>query len=316
VRIERIPVEAGGPEGTNSAYALPDCGLLVDPGPPGEAAWEELRAGLEEAAIALGSIDHVVCTHWHADHIGLAARVETAADATIHMHERDTGLLASYAVARERRLDRDRSAMARWGVPADLAAAVIDRDRPSALPETTAVVAHGDGSTIADTGARVLHTPGHTAGHLALVVDEHLFVGDTVLPMYTANVGGSDPRLANPLDAFLRSLARIDRQNGIIHPGHGTSAATIGRIAAIRDHHRARSLRVFETVERLGEPTPWDVATELFGEMRGIHAKFGAGEAAAHLAFLAAQDDLSRREASPTRFALASDPDAGPSASI
>jgi hypothetical protein len=44
------------------------------------------------------------------------------------------------------------------------------------------------------------------------------------------------------------------------------------------------------------------VATTLFGELSGIHAKFGAGEAAAHLRRLAAVDVVEPLDGPPVRF--------------
>ncbi|WP_435064417.1 MBL fold metallo-hydrolase [Halobaculum sp. EA56] len=309
---ERIPVSAGGPEGTNSAYVLPERGVLVDPGPPGDDAWAELRAGLRDAEVALDALDHVVVTHWHADHAGLAPRLADAADATVHMHERDAPLVAEYRAERERRLRRDERTMRSWGVPADVAAAVVDGDAPSPLPAETPVEAHADGDAIA--GATVLHTPGHTEGHLALAADGDVFVGDTLLPMYTPNVGGSDTRAGNPLASFLSSLARLEGREGTLRPGHGTDLAVPGRFEAIRDHHRTRSRRVFERVRRFERPTPWEVAADLFGEMRGVHAKFGAGEAAAHLAYLADAGDVVAVADDPVRFEPRRAADEGPTA--
>ncbi|QLG63887.1 MBL fold metallo-hydrolase [Halorarum salinum] len=310
--VERIPVGTGSPEGTNSAYVVPERGLVVDPGPPGEDAWADLRAGLRDAGVEIGDVDHVVATHWHADHVGLTTRLADAAGATVHMHERDAPLLAEYGAARERRRRRDDAALESWGVPPDLIEEVRGADAPSPLPAETEVEAHADGDAVA--GAAVLHAPGHTEGHLALSLGDHLFVGDAVLPTYTPNVGGSDTRAGNPLASFLDSLDRLERHGGRVHPGHGTTVDVPARFETIRDHHRTRSRRVFDRVTRVDRPTPWDVAVDLFGEMRGIHAKFGAGEAAAHLTYLAERGDLARVSEDPIRFEPRRSPDGTPTA--
>lgn len=312
VTVERIPVSSGGPEGTNSAYLLPERGVLVDPGPPGDDAWRELRAGLRSVGEALDAVDHVVATHWHADHVGLTTRVAAAADATIHMHERDAPLLADYEAARERRLRRDEATMLSWGVPDDVAAAVVDGDAPSPLPAETPVETHADGDAVA--GGTVLHTPGHTEGHLALSVDDDLFVGDTVLPMYTPNVGGSDTRASDPLTSFLSSLDRVRAHGGTVHPGHGPGIDTPERFEVIEAHHRSRSRRVLDRVRRLDRPTPWTVAEALFGDLSGVHAKFGAGEAAAHLARLADHGDVAEVSTDPLRYESRRRPDEAPTA--
>ncbi|MFC6766881.1 MBL fold metallo-hydrolase [Natrinema soli] len=300
--VEQIRIRTGGPEGFNSAYVLPERGLLIDPGPPGEESWNQLRRGLRNAGVALDDVVHVVVTHWHVDHAGLAPRIAETADAQIHMHERDAPLLATYARERERRYHRDATTLEAWGVPAERVTDVHAADIPSALPDKTVVETHVEGDTVA--GTTVIHTPGHTAGHLALSVDGHVFVGDTVLPTYTPNVGGSDTRLANPLASFLRSINRLERADGVLHPGHGSQLDTPKRLKTIRNHHQGRSQRVFNWVRRLNRPTPWDIAKELFGEMQGIHIKFGAGEAAAHLEYLVQNDIIATISTDPLRFEL------------
>lgn len=285
-RVVPITVGAGSPEGANRAYALPDRGLVIDPGPPTEEAWEALTTGLREAAVALADVDHVAVTHWHADHAGLAPRLASAADATIHMHECDAPFVAAYERTRADRLERDAATLRRWGVPPERVERVVAGDSPSPLPAETPVERHGDGARVA--GGRLLHTPGHTAGHAAVAVDDHLFVGDAVLGTYTPNVGGSDTRNTNPLSAYLASLGRLERRvpTHEFHPGHGESLVLPERIERIREHHEARTRRVSARIAARGRATPWTVAGDLFGELSGIHVKFGTGEAAAHLASL------------------------------
>lgn len=298
----RIAFGGASPEGENSAYLLADRGVLIDPGPPGDAAWQTLQEGIADAELSVGDIEHVIVTHWHIDHAGLAPRLAEAAGATVHMHERDAPMLADYAVEREARLQRDARRLRAWEVPEDVIGSVRDGDTPSPVPEEYPVVAHADGEVVA--GIELLHTPGHTMGHLALALggptggvgwggaaSPELFVGDAVLPTYTPNVGGSDTRLSDPLTTFLRTLSRIESRGsslpgGTARPGHGSSVVLARRIGEMRRHHRQRIRnidRVFEEYERV---TPWQVATELFGEMAGIHAKMGAGEAAAHLRYM------------------------------
>jgi glyoxylase-like metal-dependent hydrolase (beta-lactamase superfamily II) len=302
----RITVSDGSPEGSNSAYFLPAHGTLVDPGPPGDAAFGRLRRGIESAGYGLRDIDHGVVTHWHVDHVGLAPRVAEEADATIHMHERDAPLLAEYATGRRRRVRRDRETLIDWGVPEPRIDDVRETDTPSPLPETTAVESLADGDTVA--GGEVIHTPGHTEGHLAIRFGQSMFVGDTVLPTYTPNVGGSDTRAEAPLTDYLASLDRIALHTGAFYPGHGSRISVPERFETILSHHRERARRVFDRLDATGEATPWDIAVELFGEMRGIHIKFGAGEASAHLRALSAQQFVECVDTNPRTYVVVEHP--------
>lgn len=301
-RVARLGVGTGSPEGANSAYVLPARGVVIDPGPPTEEAWTALCEGLRAAAVPLADVDHVVATHWHADHTGLVPRLATAADATIHMHTADAPFVASYEKARADRLERDATTLRRWGVPETAVEAVVTGDRPSPLPAETPVETHDDGESVA--GGRLLHTPGHTAGHAAVEFDDHLFVGDAILPTYTPNVGGSDTRVANPLDDYLASLTRLERRidRRDVHPGHGETLDLPARLDHIRTHHEDRTRRVSSHLAERGRATPWEIAVDLFGELTGVHVKFGAGEANAHLASLSARGDVARVSTDPTTY--------------
>jgi glyoxylase-like metal-dependent hydrolase (beta-lactamase superfamily II) len=327
--VERIAHTGASPEGENSTYVLPHRGLVVDPGPPGEAPWETLTDGLAAAGLPVDAVETVAVTHWHADHAGVAPRLAAAADAELVLHEDDAPLVADYAAGRDRRLDRDARRLRAWGVPDATIAEIVDGDTPSPMPESCPVRAVADGDSVA--GAEVVHTPGHTAGHLALLADDALLVGDAVLPTYTPNVGGSDTRLDTALSTYLDTLdGLVERFGGDdgpeteatpdAYPGHGSTVDLPGRIRTIRDHHAERILDAVDALPDSGDDTgdgepgrtPWAVANDLFGEMAGIHAKMGAGEAAAHLAFAADYGFAERIGEAPDRYVRARrDPGAG-----
>ena len=318
--ITRIGHDGASLEGENSTYVLPRRGVLIDPGPPGDEAWRRLRTGLADNEVRLDDITDIIVTHWHIDHAGLAPRLREATDATLHMHESDAPLLADYAAERQARLQRDTRRLRTWGAPETVIDSVRDGDTPSPVPDECPVVPHADGDTVA--GLELLHTPGHTQGHLAVasggVSEGHgspwgspdkptLFVGDLVLPTYTPNVGGSDTRLADPLTAFLGSLARIEQRISTLatttaRPGHGDSVPLNSRIGVIRRHHRQRIREVATVLGEYERVTPWQVAHDLFGEMEGIHAKMGAGEAAAHLQFMRNRGIVEQFGTSPDQY--------------
>ena len=322
-RIERIGHTAASPEGANSTYVLPDSGLVVDPGPPGEPSWKILQTGLSDAGLPVASVETVAVTHWHADHAGLAPRLAAAADADLVLHEADAPLVADYAAERERRLDRDARRLREWGVPEAVVRELVDGDTPSPMPDACPVTAVDDGESVA--GLEAVHTPGHTAGHLALDAGDALLVGDAVLPTYTPNVGGSDTRLDRPLETYLDTIDGLverfvrDRSGAPpeTYPGHGATVDLPGRIQTTWDHHAGR---ILDAVDALPDPdddpsgkTPWAVAGDLFGEMDGIHAKMGAGEAAAHLDFAADHGFAKRVGEAPDRYVRRrADPDVDP----
>lgn len=53
---ERIGIDGEPPEGQNSA-SLVDGRIVVDPGPPTDTAWTDLRIGLERAGVSLERLE-------------------------------------------------------------------------------------------------------------------------------------------------------------------------------------------------------------------------------------------------------------------
>ena len=319
--VERVQVSTAygsGPEGGNSAWVLPDSGVVVDPGPPGDEAFEHLQRELAAVGLAVADVSDVLVTHWHADHAGLAPRLADAADATLHLHERDAGLVGEYAAERERRVARDAAALARWGVPDEHVDRLRDADSPSPMPDEFPVAERRDGDRVGS--LRVVHAPGHTAGHVAFAVEGddrgddgergRVLTGDAVLRTVTPNVGGGDSRQEAPLAAYRDALTDLSAAGDRALPGHGTAFDLHDRVAEVREHHRERAALVHDSLAGLvgdgeGGATPWAVARDRFGEMDGYHVKFGAGEAFAHLQDLVALELAVRTDDDPLRYRVA-----------
>jgi glyoxylase-like metal-dependent hydrolase (beta-lactamase superfamily II) len=179
-----------------------------------DAGIRAMTRALVVAAGSLGGINRVVLGHAHADHRGAAPglgvpvlvhpddRADAEADAGMHY----------YDLARLR-------PPARWAYPSLLR---MWDGGPVAIAGT---VSEGDEVS----GFRVVHTPGHTPGQIALF-REHDGVALTSDCFYTLDVETSlktPPRLPHPAftpdlelaRASLRKLAALDPR--LAAPGHG-----------------------------------------------------------------------------------------------
>lgn len=120
-------------------------------------------------------------------------------------------------------------------------------------------------------GLQVVHTPGHTHGHIALLHEESgaLFTGDTVVGSGTVWVGPPDGHLTD----YLRSLDQLLRLSPrTVYPGHGDAISHpetfIRRMKERRLEREADILRLLEE----GPHTARDLAQTLYG--RSIPAAF------------------------------------------
>jgi hydroxyacylglutathione hydrolase len=88
------------------------------------------------------------------------------------------------------------------------------------VPGTTGHLNDGDELTIGGLTVRALHTPGHTAGMLALVADGNVFTGDT---LFKGSVGGVRAPGSTGYEDLRRSIMEVLLElppDTVVRPGH------------------------------------------------------------------------------------------------
>jgi len=197
VRISRLTV---GPFEENCYLVVDEeaqRGVLVD---PGDEAIRITRMVRESRA----ELEAIWLTHAHIDHIGAVAALKREWDVPVYLHPADAPLYAAGTTQ-----------AAFYG---------LNFEQP-APPER--VFADGDRVRVGRLEFEVLHTPGHSPGHVVLHGNGVVLGGDL---LFAGSIGRTDLPLSSPA-AMNASLARVMAHLGddvAAHPGHGP-ATSIGR---------------------------------------------------------------------------------------
>jgi glyoxylase-like metal-dependent hydrolase (beta-lactamase superfamily II) len=278
----------------------PDAWFLLDGGIDSDEAWARLDAGVRVVAGDWNRVELHLVSHMHLDHIGLADRVRDACGAPLAMGELDAQRAAHAAAEPAEEAHYRESLLRLCGAPDDFARDFTTASAPRQRPFEPAEIQLASGTTPIPgvPGWISIWTPGHTAGHTALmrIEDRVLLAADAILPRVTPTIGVNRQR-EDPIADYHATLARIEAlEPAVALCGHG---AELSQPAA-----RARELRAAtgqESERVLGvlgaEPrSTWQVVEHLYaGRDLPRGPKFLAlRESLAHLAHLCGNERATR----------------------
>src|SRR5947207_4267113 len=169
--------------------------LLVDCGWDTADTLEALEGHLRALDIQLPDVRHLVVTHIHPDHYGLAGRLREITTADLSFHRLERLYIESRYAAADDLLAEMREWLRLNGTPQS----ELDQlNRGSTSMMSRVQIAYPDqtldGGEEIPCGKfsfKVVWTPGHSAGHICLYDRAHkiLLSGDHVLPRITPSVG-------------------------------------------------------------------------------------------------------------------------------
>jgi glyoxylase-like metal-dependent hydrolase (beta-lactamase superfamily II) len=169
---------------------------VIDPGDEPERIVEKLnRKRL--------NCEYILLTHAHVDHVSGIKGVVEATGAKVLIHKGDAFMLKSAPV----------QALA-FGM------------KPFMPPKIEKYIEDGDIIEIGNLKVKVLHTPGHSSGGVCFLVENCIFVGDTI---FQGSIGRTDLPGGdyNELIASVEAKIFTLPDDTVIYPGHGPET-TVG----------------------------------------------------------------------------------------
>jgi hydroxyacylglutathione hydrolase len=167
-------------------------GVIIDPGDEADRILGKVRE--------LGwTVDKIVNTHGHVDHIAAAEDIKEALNAKLYLHPGDDMYLSEIAEM------------------AKMFGITLARN-----PSVDVHLSDGDEIPVGSLTMRVTHAPGHSPGGCLLCIGDDVFCGDLI---FSGSIGRTDlpggdyATIVNSLESHILSLPDDTR----LHPGHGPS---------------------------------------------------------------------------------------------
>ncbi|MBP1697281.1 MAG: hydroxyacylglutathione hydrolase [Deltaproteobacteria bacterium] len=181
-------------------------GLFIDP------ADDTTRLLAEARSHGLDKIKYIINTHSHVDHIMGNAEMANQTGAKIVIHEEDATALVQ--------------------TPSSL----LEMFNATTSPPADITVKEGDVIQVGNVRLKIIHTPGHSAGGMALYLDGRVFTGDT---LFVGSVGRTDfPGSSwDVLEASIRNKLYVLPGETVVFPGHNYGPTPTSTIQYERRHN-------------------------------------------------------------------------------
>ncbi|MCW2956961.1 MAG: fold metallo-hydrolase [Thermoleophilia bacterium] len=280
--------------------------LVFDTGIDAGAAELWPRA-LASIGYAPHDVRRIVVSHHHPDHVGGSGALHHLTGAPI-LASRETIRFSPLVWGDDGRMEQYfaelRDLLALHGFPVEVAFQLEHEaelaKRAVQLPPDDAwqAIDAGDVLVIGGRSWRVIPTPGHVDGQIALHDAESglLLAADHLLERVSPAVGRFPRHEPDPLASYLASLDRVaSLEVGTVLPGHGMPfTGASARARALQEHHAERVEQCVAAVdagEAGGGVTAYEVARSVFAHvfdrtpLDAANQRFATTESLAHLEY-------------------------------
>ncbi len=225
---------------------------VIDPGPNRDDHLEAILAALE-----VERVSHILITHTHSDHCGLARKFADATGAPVFG-------FSGHPVRKKQ----------------DDAPALDEGADYSFAPDALI----GDGAVIKGSNwcIEAVHTPGHLSNHLCFALPEQkaLFTGDHMMGWATTVVAPPDGDMSDYMNSLDKLLARDDE---IYFPTHGAPIENPRRfVRAVKTHRLMRDAQIIDQIKK-GRTTIKEIVPAMYADVDPRLHKAAALNVFAHL---------------------------------
>ncbi len=219
-------------KGTNTYILGTGKVAIIDPGPAISAHQDAILATLHPGE----SISHILVTHAHLDHSGLAPSLSRATTAPVYGFG---PACSGRTLAMQRLADQ---------IPFG-GGEGIDH---AFIPDIT--LANGEFLGASTWAVQAIHTPGHMGNHLCFATGDVLFSGDHVMGWSTSLISPPD----GDMTRYMNSLEKLaQRKWAVFLPGHGEAVTEPSqRLETLVVHRRAREAALLKVLAKQAADIP------------------------------------------------------------
>ena len=145
-------------------------------------------------------------------------------------------------------------------------------------------------------GMEIIHTPGHSPGHICIVIGDILLSGDHILSQTVPQQWPENTAPYTGLGHYLESLEKIRRVTGLgltLAAHEKVMHDVYGRIETIRGAHQRRLGRLLDMLAKAPKPLSiHEIAGELYPETTGFRAVLAVTDVGSRVEYLYQRDQL------------------------
>jgi len=285
IHLFRVPLYRG--RGQANVYFIDGSRLtLVDAGSGDEWCLHMIERELERLNHRIEDLELIVNTHAHPDHTGGDAEMQRRSGAEIAIHPLDARALQDPASFWTEEATRVRELFTISGAPeftqfltTHLLSRGPHRIKTPNRTEVSTLLNEPSTIELGHLTLRVIHTPGHTPGHISLYDPDSgiAFTGDHILQETTPNV--------QDLTSFVTSLNKIlHLEPRVALPGHEEIIhEPKRRVLELLEHHRGRERAFLNLLRESQGKTLFQLSREYWGYLSPRNLLLALQEARAHM---------------------------------